>query len=1138
MSEESIFTAALAKGDPAERAAFLDGACGGDADLRRRVEELLRVHGDAGPFLERPAAAPRGTAEYQPDGDSPPREGPGTVIGPYKLLQQIGEGGMGAVYMAEQERPVRRRVALKVIKPGMDSKQVIARFEAERQALALMDHLHIAKVLDAGTTAEGRPFFVMELVRGVPITKFCDQEHLTPRERLELFVPVCQAVQHAHQKGVIHRDLKPSNILVTLYDGKPVPKVIDFGVAKALHTKLTDRTMFTEFGAVVGTLEYMSPEQAELSGLDVDTRSDIYSLGVLLYELLTGTTPFDRKRLRQAALAEVLRIIHEEEPPKPSTRLSQSGESLAGIAAARKTEPARLTKLVRGELDWIVMKALEKDRARRYDTANGLARDLQRYLADEPVEACPPGAGYRLRKFARRYRAALATAAAFAGLLVLAAGVSAWQAWRARQAEAQARAERDAAQAARERADQNFALAKDAVDKYLSKVTDNVKLSQDDFHQLRKELLETALPFYQKFADQEGQDPELRAARGQAYHRLAVLRDDMGDRATALADYRRALEILEPLVVEFPAVAPYRKALADSQVKYGYLLGEMGRPVEAETQLRKALTISEQLVTEFPTVPEYRVDLAECRTDLGILLGRLGRAPETEVQYRKALALREKLAADFPTVAVYQRNVAGALHNLAMAFLGDTRRTREAVALYEQAIHYQGRALELDPRDARARNFLGYHHANLANLLLQLGRRDEAVDHFRQGLDAMNKLATAFPSVPRYRSELGAIHNDLGGLLHTLGRWDEATAQYRQARDICDKLAAEFPTVASHQRDVAGALHNLAMILERTGQRTEALALFERALRQQRQVLEREPQNDLARVYLQEHHLRLGQLLASLGRRTEADAQLRQAVAVGEKPLPDPEGERQRPHLLALSRSRLGRLLAELGRWDDAETQCRQALAVQDKLVTESPDVHDNIVDRAESYATLGSLVRDRGRPHEALDWYAKAVAALEPLLAKEQRLWVARDALREACAGRARALDRLHRHAEAAQDWERALEFDDGQHRPVLRLGRAIAQAHASGDHGKALVEADSLAKDSDGPTLEALARLCALASAAGGEPYAARAVGLLRQALSKGYCDTAYLKDGADLAPLRSRKDFQTLLAEAAAPGDTRSP
>ena len=366
----------------------------------------------------------------------PITERPGTVIGPYKLLQQIGEGGMGTVFMAEQTQPVQRKVALKVIKPGMDSRQVIARFEAERQALAMMDHVNIARVLDAGATESGRPYFVMELVHGVPITKYCDDNRLTPRERLELFVPVCQAIQHAHQKGIIHRDIKPSNVLVTLYDGKPVPKVIDFGVAKATEQRLTERTLFTQYGTMVGTLEYMSPEQAEMSALGVDTRSDIYSLGVLLYELLTGSTPLSHKRLKEAAYAEILRMIKEEEPPRPSTRLSDSGEALASISAQRHTEPAKLTKLVRGELDWIVMKTLEKDRNRRYETANGFAADVQRYLDDEPVQACPPSARYRFREV----RAAEQAGAGDRGVMLVLAlvrgtAVSMWQAIRATQAE-------------------------------------------------------------------------------------------------------------------------------------------------------------------------------------------------------------------------------------------------------------------------------------------------------------------------------------------------------------------------------------------------------------------------------------------------------------------------------------------------------------------------------------------------------------------------------------------------------------------------------------------------------------------------------------------------------------------------------
>jgi tetratricopeptide (TPR) repeat protein/tRNA A-37 threonylcarbamoyl transferase component Bud32 len=338
---------------------------------------------------------------------------------------------MGLVFVAEQQQPVRRKVALKIIKPGMDSKQVIARFEAERQALAMMEHQNIAKVFDAGTTESGRPYFVMELVHGVPITEYCDANKLTPRQRLELFVPVCQAIQHAHQKGIIHRDIKPSNVLVTMYDDKPVPKVIDFGVAKAIEQRLTEKSVYTQFGTLVGTFEYMSPEQAEMNAFGVDTRSDIYALGVLLYELLTGTTTLERKRLREAAFDEIRRIIKEEEPQRPSVRLSTS-DTLAKVAEARKTDPAKLSRLMRGELDWVVMRCLEKDRSRRYDNASALARDVERYLKDEPVEARPPSMWYRLRKAAQRHRSALSVAGVVAAAVLLGTTVALWQASLAR----------------------------------------------------------------------------------------------------------------------------------------------------------------------------------------------------------------------------------------------------------------------------------------------------------------------------------------------------------------------------------------------------------------------------------------------------------------------------------------------------------------------------------------------------------------------------------------------------------------------------------------------------------------------------------------------------------------------------------
>ena len=660
---EPLFHAALERRAGAERQAFLDGACGDDADLRARVEVLLSAHEEADDFLEGPAV----------EGS---REGPGTSIGPYKLLQEIGEGGMGVVYMAEQSAPVSRKVALKVIKLGMDTKQVIARFEAERQALALMDHPHIARVLDAGATETGRPYFVMELVRGVAIHEYCDKHKLTTEERLGLFVDVCRAVQHAHQKGVIHRDLKPSNVLVTSHDGTPVPKIIDFGVAKATNQRLTERTLFTEFQQIIGTPEYMSPEQAEMSGLDVDTRSDIYALGVLLYKLLTGTTPVDPDELRTAGFEEMTRMIREDEPQAPSTRVSKLGADAQRIAERMSSGADELSRHLRGDLDWIVMKALEKDRTRRYETASAFAQDVQRHLEDRPVEAGPPGATYRLRKFVHRNRRMVAVAAVVVAVALLG----------------------------------------------LAGTTVGLLRARAEAHrsQVVNASLQDVLAMTDATRTPEGSELEVvladvREVFGERHATYAAVLDTMSARLLDAGEFERAGQLCAEALDVWTRIRGERHPnVAVARARRGTLLRLEGRPREAEDELREALSIFEG-APDANTAAAYGACL-----ELAELLGDSGEYAEADRLLGRALDLLRSSPASsrFRVIQTLEQRFLVQLNLSPSEALGTLRE------VYEET-----RAFYPDDSPLQAVSATG-----LGNFLVQHGQPDAAEPYLREAV--------------------------------------------------------------------------------------------------------------------------------------------------------------------------------------------------------------------------------------------------------------------------------------------------------------------------------------------------------------------------------------------------------------------
>lgn len=879
---KEIFSRALEFDSPKERDRYLTEACGGNAALRAEVETLVGALGKAGDFLETPASV---VEEAKGRSISFPSHavGHGTAIGPYTLIEEIGEGGFGVVYLAEQTQPVRRKVALKILKPGMDTRQVVSRFEAERQALALMDHPNIAKVLDAGTTgttgepeahlersgtsgsppllpfARGseRPYFVMELVQGATVTEFCDQRLLTPRQRLELFIPVCLAVQHAHQKGIIHRDLKPSNVLVALHDDKPVPKVIDFGIAKALGQELTDKTVFTGNSQMIGTPPYMSPEQAGQGSLDIDTRSDIYSLGVLLYELLTGATPFGKERLNHAGYDEVRRIIREEEPPKPSARLSERKlrhasceesvarsvtSTLASIAAQRHTEPAKLVGLLRGELDWIVMKALEKDRERRYQTANALALDVQRYLANEPVEASPPSTVYRLKKFVSRNRAPVLAASIILLLLIggiLGTTVGLVKAEEARQSEkTRAEAERQ---------------AKELAEKRLLQVEKGINILGAIFVDL---------------------DPRAEEKQGRP------LRAILGDRLN------QAVAELEGETLGDPIwVARLQNRLGLSLLG----LGDAGRAITLFARARD--TQRSLLGPEDPDTLSSMHNLALAYMEDGKLDKALPLFEET-LRLRRAV-----LAHDAPPTL-------NSMASLAVAYRR-ARRFREAISLHEDALEIRKTRLGADHPDT----LTGMN--NLAMAYQEAGQVDRALKLLEETLNLT-------------QAQRGTGHHDTLRTTNNLALAYAAAKRPHDALPLCEKnLALARANLGSDHPQTLLCAHNLAAAYQAGGRADEALPLFKEAA----EGVER-------RQFRHEHADQIVHSLIACHERskhfTDAEVWRRKWLAASR----DRTGADSLPYAGELAA--LGFNLLHQKKWIEAEAMLRDSLAIRAKKEPDS----------------------------------------------------------------------------------------------------------------------------------------------------------------------------------------------------------
>ncbi|HUO11053.1 MAG TPA: serine/threonine-protein kinase [Phycisphaerae bacterium] len=1010
---EEVFETARRCASDAEREAYLSAACGEEEELRREVESLLKACGEAGDFLKwEGATEPVETA----------CEGPGSVVGRYKLLQKIGEGGMGMVFMAEQEKPIRRRVALKIIKPGMDSKAVIARFEAERQALGMMDHPNIARVFDGGCTETGRPYFVMELVQGIPITKYCDEKQLTPQERLGLFVQVCNAIQHAHQKGIIHRDIKPTNVLVAIYDGKPVPKVIDFGVAKALHQRLTEATMFTQFGAVVGTMEYMSPEQSEVDVVGTDTRTDVYSLGVLLYELLTGSTPIGGEGIRKKGYVEMLRMIREVEPPRPSTRLSQSGEALAGISAQRQMEPKKLQRMLAGDLDWIVMKALEKDRTRRYETAVGLAGDVERHLRNEVVVARPPSAGYRLRKWVLRNRLGLlaatgvtvtlfvgvllstgaTVAAGLAVLITLFAGMvaSTSQAVRANQAcreQEKLREQAEKARAEAEVARANESKLREQAQGRFEQVRRLARVLIFDVHAKVKNLagatpaielmVKTAREYLESLSGVAKGDRDLLRDMAEAYEKVGEIQGNpnrsgqIGDTQGALASYTRGLAIREELVNQEPGNKEDQRSLARCLQYVGEVSCELGDAEGAMGRNERSLQILRGLIAQHPADLSLRGDLARLLRNKAEIQRMRGDPQGALASLNESAGMLFRLQVVDPEQSGADANLLGVQATVEMdraeVFMA-LGRTAEALEHYRKCLSAFRKMRMKSPSDARSHRAVAVAQMAVGESLVRAGEAESAVESYLEANEILRDLATGDPVNTVVQHVLAVSCQGLGDALRATGDHGKSLEQLREAQKIFRRLVEQEPSNPYKQSAVGGVDYRMGDTLAAAGDAKGALGWYNDCLNQMKKVVEI-CQNTGFEQELASAHASLGRQHGKLGNHAAAGEHLREALQRMDKIVRDDPGSIFFRQTLGRVDAYMGEHLMSVGDMTGALHYYQRSFEIYRKVCAEDAD-------QAEARGELRGVLCGLGRLCMAK---AQAKACEEPaVLLREAREW------------------------------------------------------------------------------------------------------------------------------------------------------